>query len=150
MTTDPTPAATARDRDAITEAVQRNDFLHTLDIALASNGYPDLPVVGILRDMEEQGYTYRLTERALALAAAEAPGRVAALEAVAAAAATFIRRWDDLAANIIGTAMSDRMTAAGEYLLDRFFNDSTVEEDIRAIEAEAAARDVDEALRGPR
>jgi hypothetical protein len=67
MTTDPTPRTAATARDALWEEEAR-------------------------RYAQNADYW---RERFETLAAAEAPGRVAALEAVAAAAASFIRRWDD-------------------------------------------------------
>jgi hypothetical protein len=56
--------------DDIDEAMQRNDFLRVLALALASNGIVDpdptdqyrlIDCAPILRDIEEQGYTFRLT-----------------------------------------------------------------------------------------
>jgi len=43
------------------EAMQREDFLRVLALALASNGVSSRLARSILDDIEEQGYTYRLT-----------------------------------------------------------------------------------------
>lgn len=57
-------------RDDMDEAMQRNDFLRCLALALASNGIVDpdpneqyrlVDCAPILRDLEAQGYTFRLT-----------------------------------------------------------------------------------------
>jgi hypothetical protein len=49
--------------DSIEGALQRNDALRVLALALASNGMPVGPneVASVLRDIEEGGYTLRLT-----------------------------------------------------------------------------------------
>ena len=59
--------------EEIDEAMQRNDALRALALALASNGIVDpnpydqyalVDCAPILRDWEEQGYTFRLTTHA--------------------------------------------------------------------------------------
>jgi hypothetical protein len=46
--------------DSIEAALQRNDALRVLGLALASNG-SDADPASVLRDIEEGGYTLRLT-----------------------------------------------------------------------------------------
>jgi hypothetical protein len=48
--------------DSIEAALQRNDALRVLDLALASNGCDANPA-SVLRDIEEGGYTLRLTTK---------------------------------------------------------------------------------------
>jgi hypothetical protein len=45
----------------IENALQRNDALRVLELALASQGSPDVDSAALLRDIEEGGYTLRLT-----------------------------------------------------------------------------------------
>lgn len=56
--------------DSIEGNIQRNDAIRVLGLALASNGLPvsSRAVASILRDIEEGGYTLRLTTHAERLA----------------------------------------------------------------------------------
>lgn len=47
--------------DSIEGNVQRVDALRVLELALASQGYPQVNAPSLLRDIEEGGYTLRLT-----------------------------------------------------------------------------------------
>ncbi len=47
--------------DTIEGALQRNDALRVLALAVGSQGQPDMDVASLLRDIEEGGYTLRLT-----------------------------------------------------------------------------------------
>jgi hypothetical protein len=51
--------------DSIEGALQRNDAIRVLALALASNGWPatSAEAAAVLRDIEEGGYTLRLTTR---------------------------------------------------------------------------------------
>lgn len=60
MTT-PRPEIT---EDSIEGAMQRNDAIRVLALACASQGYPDINAASLLRDIEEGGYTLRLTTNA--------------------------------------------------------------------------------------
>ena len=47
--------------DSIEGNVQRVDAIRVLELAAASQGYPDINGPSFLRDIEEGGYTLRLT-----------------------------------------------------------------------------------------
>lgn len=55
------PTATPEPLDA---AMERNDAIRVLALACASQGYPDVNAASLLRDIEEGGYTLRLTTAA--------------------------------------------------------------------------------------
>lgn len=54
--------------DDMDDAMQRNDALRVIGLALASQGVPDVDPAALLRDIEEGGYTFRLTTHAERLA----------------------------------------------------------------------------------
>ncbi len=62
--TDPQTTATERPGildDSIEGNVQRVDAIRVLEVAAASQGYPDINGPSFLRDIEAGGYTLRLT-----------------------------------------------------------------------------------------
>ena len=66
--TEPRPSHPSILDDSIEGNLQRNDAIRVLALALASNGHPEANAAAILRDMEEGGYTMRLTTHAERLA----------------------------------------------------------------------------------
>ena len=50
--------------DSIEGNLQRVDAIRVLELACASQGYPDINGPSLLRDIEEGGYTLRLTTSA--------------------------------------------------------------------------------------
>lgn len=47
--------------DSVEGNLQRVDALRVLELACASQGHPDINAPSLLRDIEEGGYTLRLT-----------------------------------------------------------------------------------------
>lgn len=47
--------------DSIDSALMRNDALRVLSLSLASQGHQDIDAGALLRDIEEGGFTLRLT-----------------------------------------------------------------------------------------
>jgi len=60
---DPNPEHPGILDDSIEGNLQRVDALRVLELALASQGYPQVNGPSLLRDIEEGGYTLRLTTR---------------------------------------------------------------------------------------
>lgn len=49
--------------DELDQSLQRNDAIRVLELAIASVGTPTPDAAGVLRNIEEGGYTLRLTTR---------------------------------------------------------------------------------------